>query len=316
MKYVWALFVSVLLLTGCDDGNIIVENFNFDNVQVNKCADNNTLYKINDKEALIFITPESNFANVAQTQTLTVDSETSITYRKYTEAVLASTICETPTQTVTEEWTCLDGGTVEIKSTPIYDTVIPTKIIGYNHAIVFKNIVFQAPDKQVVYDSYTFGNYRTDVTDLAFDFVSPAEVLDCSNNNLIFKYNTNKVLLMDIDKSTLFLNSVTTPGNPRTALINTTNNRVLYRVYSGGLNEDFFCSAITPSNPTLTSEWIANDGVAATSGIIRIVTEATVAPNTFKHTIYLYKTTFTNGVKYYSPNPDGDYEFGIYYTTL
>lgn len=315
MKYILALFVSVLLLTGCDDGDIIVENFDFENETIQKCADANTLYKINNKEALIFITPETKFANLNQTQTYIVESGTSITYRKYSEAVITSSICGTPTQTVTEEWTCLDGGTVEIKSTPIYDTVIPTKIIAYNHAITFKNIVFQAPGKQVVYDNYTFGNYRTEVTDLAFNFTSPVEVLKCDSNNLLFKYNSNKVLLLDVVKSDLFVNAVTPVGSPRTALINSTNNRIVYRVYSGGLNEAFFCSAITPSNPTLTEEWNADSGEADVKGIIKVVTEAAVAPNTFKHTIFLYKTTFRRGVKYYSPNPDGDYEFGVYYTS-
>lgn len=316
MKYVWALLVSVLLLTGCDDGDIIVENFNFETATVQKCTDSSTLYKINDKETLIFTTPESKFANQTQTQTYSVESGTSITYRRYSQAVATSSICGTPTQTVTEEWICLDGGTVEIKSTPIYDTVVPTKIIGYNHAITFINIVFQAPGKQVVYDNYVFGNYRTDVTDLAFNFTSPSAVLKCDSNNLLFKYNSNKVLLLDVVKSNLFINAVTPVDNPRTALINSTNNRVVYRVYSGGLNEEFFCSSIPPSNPTLSEEWIADSGETNVSGIIKVKTEATIDPNTFKHTIYLFNTTFRRGVKYYSPKPGEDYEFGVYYTSL
>ena len=316
MKYVWALLISILVLNSCDDGDLIVENFDFNNATVQKCTDNSTLYKTNENEALIFVTPEIKFANVEQTQTYTIDAQTTITYRKYSEDVITSSICGTPTQTVQEEWTCLPGGTVEIKTTPVYDTNEPTKIIAYNHAITFKNIVFQAPDKQVVFDSYTFGNYKTDVTNLAFDFNPAGEVLDCDSKNLIFKYNSSKVLLFDIDEAALFQNSVTTPGSPRTALINGTTNKVVYRVYSGGVNEEFFCSAITPSNPTLIEEWTADNGVDAMSGIIRVVTEDAGVPNTFKHTISLYKTTFRKGVKYYSPNPDGDYVFGIYYTTL
>ncbi|MCL9804533.1 hypothetical protein NAT51_03305 [Flavobacterium amniphilum] len=314
MKYVWALFVSVLLLSGCDDGDIIVENFNFGSQSVQKCSDSNTLYKTNDKEALIFVTPEEKFSNETQTQTYVVDTETSITYRKYSEDVITSSICGTPTQTITEEWSCLAGGTVEIKSTPIYDTNDPTKIIAYNHAITFKNVVFQAPDKQVVFENYVFGNYRTDVIDLAFDFNPTGTVKSCTTKNLIFKYNSTKALLLDVDKTQLFVNTVTAPGSPRTALINGTNFKVVYRVYSGNLNDDFFCSSITPSNPTLTEEWTANEGENNVSGIIRVVTED-VGGNTFKHTISLYKTTFKKGVKYYSPNPDGDYVFGVYYTT-
>ena len=315
MKYVWALFVSVLLLSGCDDGDLIVENFDFDGASVQKCSDSNTLYKTNAKEALIFVTPESKFANQTQTQTYVVDAQTSITYRKYSENVIVSSICGTPVQTITEEWTCLPGGTVEINSTPIYDTDIPTKIIAYNHAVTFKNMVFQAPDKQVVFDSYVFGNYRTDVTDLAFDFNPAGTVKSCTTKNLIFKHNGNKALLLEVDKAALFPNVITAPGSPRTALINGTTYKVVYRVYSGGLNDDFFCSSITPSNPILTEEWTADNGEADVSGIIRVVTED-AGSGTFKHTISLYKTTFRKGVKYYSPDPDnnGIYVFGVYFT--
>ena len=315
MRYIWALLVSVLLLTSCDDGDIIIDSFNFDTAQVQKCTTSNTLYKISDNEALVFVTPESSFPNETQTETISIGGGNSITYRKYAAAVATSSICETPMQTVTEEWNCI-GGDIEIKSTPIYDSATPNKIIAYNHAITFKNLIFQAPGKQIVYDTYAFGNYRTDVLDLAFNFTSPDEVLTCSNNNLIFKYNSNKVLLFDIDKTNLFQNAVTIPGNPRTALINSIDNKVIYRVYSGGLNQNFFCSSITPSTPSLSEEWVADNGVADTSGIIKVVTEATTDPNTFKHTIYLYKTTFRKGIYYYSPNPEGDYKFGTYFTTL
>ncbi len=316
MKYFWTVLLSLMIITSCDDGDIIEETFNFESATVQKCSNSNILYKINDKEALIFNAPETYFSNEVQTETYTIGSSNSIMYRKFASTTSTSNICDTPTLQVVDEWNAI-GGTIEIVSTEILNG---TAVVAYNHNITFKNVTFQAPNKQVVYDSYFYGSYRTDVIDLDFDYTTPVEVLDCdNNNNLIFKYNQNNVLLFDIDKASLFQNSVTTPGNPRTALINTTNNKVIYRVYSGGLNQAYFCSAITPSTPTLTEEWIADNGVDNVSGIIKVVTEATSDPNKFKHTIYLYKTTFRKGFQYYNPSvniPDGNYLFGIYYTTL
>ncbi len=317
MKYFLALFICFLALTGCDDGDLITDTFNFENTTVQKCATSNVLYKINGQEALIVTTPETNFPNEETTagtpRVITIGGSTSVVYRKYSSDTNTSNICGTPTISVQEEWVA-SGGTVEITSTKIFDTTDPTKVIAYNHTVAFKNITFVAPDKQVVYDNYVFGNHRTNVVDLNFSYDSVA-TQECDNNNLIFKYNISNALLLDIDP-TLFANEVTPAGSPRTRLIDNTTNKVTYRVYSGSLNYNYFCSAITPATPSLTEEWVADNGVVDVSGVIKVVTEATIDPNIFKHTIYLYKTTFRKGIQYYSPNPDGDYVFGEYYTNL
>lgn len=312
MKYFWTLLFSLIIITSCDDGDIIEDTFNFESATVQKCSNSNVLYKINDKEALIFNAPEDYFSNQVQTEYYTIGSGNSIQYRKFASATSVSNICETPTLQIVTEWNAI-GGTIKIESTEILNAT-GTKVVAYNHNITFENVTFQASDKQVVYDSYFYGNFRTEVIDLDFDYVSPSEVLSCTSNNLIFKYNNNNALLFDVKKSDLFPNAVTTPGTPRTALINTTTNKVVYRVYSSGLNNTFFCNAIPPSTPTLMEEWVADNGVVDVSGIIKVVTETTSTPNQFKHTIYLYKTTFRKGFQYYSPNPDGDYLFGTYLT--
>ena len=315
MKYFLNIFISLLLLTGCDDGDLITENFVFENASVQKCSNSNVLYKINDTEALIFNTPETNFPNTetaANTpRVVSIGGSTSLIYRKFANTTSTNNICDTPTIPVLEEWT-VTGGTVEITTTKILDTN-GTTVVAYNHNIVFKNITFVTPNKQIVYDSYTFGSYRTEVTNLNFDY-SLATTQNCGGNNLIFKYNNNNALLLDVD-ATLFDNSPTPVGSPRTRLINTTSNKVVYRVYSGSLNTNFFCAAITPSTPTLTEEWIAQDGVAGTSGIISVETVAVDATH-FKHTITLYKTTFKKGVLTYTYPTSDNFVFGEYITTL
>ncbi|MBP9792593.1 MAG: hypothetical protein KBC56_01180 [Flavobacterium sp.] len=305
MKYFLSLLVSFLVLTGCDDGDIIEETFNFANATVQKCASSSVLYKISDNEALVLNTPETTFPNAEGTQTIPVSGTTSILYKKYGTTTTSENICGTPTLPVVEEW-FVTGGSIEVISTKIFDTTNPTEVIAYNHKITFKNITFTAPTKQVVYANYEFGNYRTEVIDLAFDY-DTAITQTCPGNNLIFKFNNTNALLLDVDPA-LFDHTIGT----KTALISTTN-KVTYRVYNGSLNTNFFCSAIPPTSPTLTEEWIAEDGVTSTSGIIKV--ETTVdSPTTYKHVIKLYNTTFKKGVKTYSPAPNADYTFGEWIT--
>ncbi|WP_395058254.1 hypothetical protein [Flavobacterium sp.] len=313
MKYFLTIFISLLLLTGCDDGDLITENFVFENATVQKCSSSNVLYKINDVEALIFNTPETNFPNtetiVNTPRVVSIGGATSLIYRKFATTTSTTNICDTPTIPILEEWT-VTGGTAEITTIKILDTN-GTTVVAYNHNIVFKNITFVTPDKQIVYDSYTFGSYRTEIINLNFDY-SLATTQKCGGNNLIFKYNSNNALLLDVDPL-LFPNSVV--GSPRTRVINGTTNKVVYRVYNGSLNTNFFCAAITPSTPTLTEEWIAQDGVTGTSGIISVETVALDATH-FKHTITLYKTTFKKGVLTYIYPTNDNFVFGEYITTL
>ncbi len=309
MKYLWIIFVSSFLFSACNDGDLITKTFNFEGVSVQKCAASNILYKINYQEALILNTPETNFPNTEGTSTINIGGTTSLTYKKYSETASTSEVCTIPTLPVLEQWNVV-GGTIEITRNKIFDTDGIT-VLAYNHNIVFKNVTFVANGEQIVYDTYTFGNYRTNIVNLDFDFTL-ATTQKCSTNNLIFKFKDNKALLLDVSSS-LFLNAATT--TPRTAIIDGINNKVVYRIFSGSLNTNYFCASITPSAPILTEEWIAKNGVADVSGIITVETIAIDATH-FKHTITLYKTTFENGVQSYIYPLSDNYIFGEYITTL
>ena len=273
MKYFIILFLNLSLLTGCNDGDLITETFNFEtNTNVIKCEASNILYKINASEALILNTPEENFPNVETVvnipRVVPIGNATSILYRKYSQTVAANSICNSPapaTPVVLEEWNII-GGKIEIITTKLFDTN-GTTVVAYNHNIVLKNVTFVSAGKQVVYDTYAFGNYRTNVIKLPFEFTL-SQTIKCTNNNLIFRYNANEVLLLDLDQS-IFVNSATAVGSPRTQLINATN-KVVYRTYNGSLNANFFCSSIPPSSPLLVDEWIGQDGVLGVSGIIKV----------------------------------------------
>ncbi len=38
MKKVFGLLLGVFLLTGCDDGDLVLESFNFNNAPIQKCS--------------------------------------------------------------------------------------------------------------------------------------------------------------------------------------------------------------------------------------------------------------------------------------
>ena len=58
-------------------------------------------------------------------------------------------------------------------------------------------------------------------------------------------------------------------------------------------NDDYFCSSPLPASPEINEEWLADDGVANTSGIIEVTT--TTIGTGFLHTIRLKDVSFRKG---------------------
>jgi hypothetical protein len=325
MKYFVGVLLCFFTFSGCNDGDLITSEINLDTLTtVQKCTDSSTLYKINGQEALLLNIAETFFPNIETPASIptvvNIGSGATAVYRKYSGTPITTTICANPapaTPIVTEEWNIV-GGTIEITTVKIPDTTTPTTIVGYNHNIVLKNVTFVSPSgQQITYTTKEFGNYRTNIITLPFNFATTTTV-KCLTKNLLFRYDNSEVLILDVDPA-LFLNDPTVVGTPRQRLVNsvtnTITNKVIYRKYNGGLNADFFCGSLTPATPFLIEEWNAVNGVATTSGIITVDTEA-LNSTTFRHTIKLFKTSFKNGIREYSPNPNGSYLFGTYTTTL
>lgn len=173
MKKVFGLLVFVLLLSGCDDGDIVLQSFNFDAATIQKCTDKDLLFKINDEELLLIDIAPENFPNeitpVGSPRIVTISSSNRVLYRKYNGTVGSTTICsDVPpaAPAVTGEWTAATGGTIQITSTAITTTDPVTGVettTGYNHQIKFLNIQFVGSDDSFVFEEYLFGTYMTTV---------------------------------------------------------------------------------------------------------------------------------------------------------
>lgn len=166
MKKIIVLVASVFLLQSCDDGDITLESFNFNNAIVRKCTDNNFIFKINDDELLLLNIPESSFENVetpdGSPRIVEVNSTNQIVYRIYSGTVATTNICSLlppATPIVKQEWNAT-GGTLEIITDALY-AVDGITVTGYTHNIKFVNVNFSGNSNSFSFTEYQFGNYET-----------------------------------------------------------------------------------------------------------------------------------------------------------
>lgn len=295
MKKILSLLVCAIVLTSCDDGDLIQEDINFENINPEKCSSTNIIYKVKDSEALVLDATGIVFPTEVGTKELEISSTNRVLYRFYSGTVTSATLCETippASPVVTSQWTAT-GGKIVISTTATKQsnaTDNSTKITGYNHNIIFKNITFDKGNGTQVYETFVFGDYKTTANSLPFTF--PKVLKQCSISKQLYDKNSAEALILDIDPS--LITNVATPLNtPRTALIGTIQNKLTYRLFAGLLTDDYFCKTPFPATPAVTEEWIGEAGVANVSGIIEVTT--TTFGTGFKHTVVLKKVKMKKG---------------------
>jgi hypothetical protein len=315
MKKIFYLLVISLGLNSCDDGEIAVQNPNFDSVLVvSKCSENNLLFKTKDNDALLWNIDQTSF-NAAFINDVTLEGEpreigltsttNSLVYRAYDGAVLTSKICgiiPDATPNVKEEWKT-NSGIAEIVTTVSKTTDATTgfeKITGYTHSINFRNLVFQTPNGTRTENSRNFGTFtpiqnNDNPVTLPFGFVETGlKHSNCGTNpNKLVNINGNEALVLNLTASTytnLIKNQVTTV--PLTATLNT-ENTLNYIYFFGQVNEAYFCAATVPNTPVVLQNWLSLNSASITDGIIEVTT--TTSGSDFEHTVRLKKVTLKKG---------------------
>jgi hypothetical protein len=291
MKRFLGILLFVFVLNGCDDGDLEVQNIDFADVTTNKCSSKDVVYKIKDSEMLLIEIPvETTFLNEQTPENapiiVPISSTVKVKYRQYNGNITEDNICPTipdANPSLQEEWNAI-AGTIEITTTAVKSTNQTTgltKITGYRHYIVFKNITFEKPNGVQTYETYVFGNYNTSISALPLGFTDEAQKSTCDNR--VFNIKGSELLTFDTTNyAALFENVVTT--TPRTALINT-SNKLSYRLYNNVVTDTYLCSNPIPTTPTLLQEWNAVDGIENVSGIIEVTTST--YGTGFQHTIRL-----------------------------
>ncbi len=308
MKKILLAITLLVAITSCDDGNISIQELDFDGVQPVKCSDKNLFYQIKDNNALLLLVTDETFnTTFINNETLPdaprtfaiTETSNRVIYRAYDGVVTSSKFCGAITDanpTEREEWIAVSGTAQVTTTTPnkvINASTGIESITNYNHNIVFKNLVFRKPDGILItYDSRIFGDYQTPNTTLPFNFVPEnlAKSTCTPSETKLYNITGSEALQLNLDATTynnLFQSSVTT--TPRIAVLNSTNT-LIYRLFSSTVTNDYFCSTTAPTTPTVTQLWTAQNGVEGSTGIIEVTT--TTSGIQFQHSVHLKNVTF------------------------
>lgn len=93
MKQCFLLFLSLLFITSCDDGDIIVTNFDFDETNLSLCGDGDTkvLYKVSNQdifEAISFSFNDGDFNGLTEgTEVISLNTTNQVIYRTFDDAI-------------------------------------------------------------------------------------------------------------------------------------------------------------------------------------------------------------------------------------
>lgn len=301
MKKGFYLLLLTLLFANCSDGDLSQEVISFDLVTTQSCSNNGIIYKIKEQEALLIQIPPTAFTNepttIGNPTIIDINTTNRVVYRFYNGAVSSSMFCETippSSPSVSDEWIAT-AGKIQITTTAIKTlnaATGQTSITGYNHNIVLKNITFAKQNGTQVYETFAFGDYSRSITPLNLGFDETLE--QCATSKQIYNFNSSESITLDNISTDLIKNQITPLNSPRTALIGTTSNKLIYRSFTNGIvTPNYFCNTTTPTVPTVNQEWIAEAGVANVKGIIEVTT--TNVLNTYTHRIVLKKVTLNKG---------------------
>lgn len=296
MKKILGLLAMVLIM-GCDDGDMTFQTFNFNNVEPASC-ETGIIYKINGNEALVLDIDLVNFSNVAtpegepRTVNIATTGANTVRYYRYGGEVSGSAICNpTLAQPPVETWVA-NGGTLTIRTDPNYndenDENEPV-LTGYTHTIHIVSLSFSRNDETIIIQDNVFGDYVTDL-EYVFNFDDEnlqIERCETGNTDRLYITSQNEVLRMDLDPS-LFVNVVTAPGeDPRVQVLD--GNELRLDIYANSNYSDAHTcdpdSAVP--NPERTGIW------KAVSGTVQVTTTSPVAGQ-YDHQIKLVNVTFQN----------------------
>ncbi|OIQ15388.1 MAG: hypothetical protein BM557_11510 [Flavobacterium sp. MedPE-SWcel] len=298
MKKILAL-VALVLVFGCDDGDITVKSFDFSGASVSTCTQNNIYYKTNTTEALILEIAPSNLYNIESELdgtgsmipreiAITTSGANKVLYRNYNgPASTTNLICNTGDLTVTspsviEEWT--GEGTILVTTQKDYTN---GKLTGYIHNITLKQITFNSGNETIRINDNLFGSFTSP---LGFNFsygdeeTPIAVACETASEDRVYKTSGNDVIILNFPDNT-FVNVVgTLPIIELSA--DEEDYELLFKTYSGTVNSSIVCDLDTTID--INQNWRASSG-----SIIVVTTEDDINPGTFFHEIRLKDVVFS-----------------------
>lgn len=306
MKKTFGLLLLLLAINGCDDGDMVFESFNFDNVSTADCGSSsniNSVFKINGNEALLLkIDGAQTLLNAEgipydaslfafrnqitgeNPRIYKINDKTRVIHRVFNGAVEKTYFCQeippASPSVASESSTLVNGnGTIEIKTIILEKAYSSISAIQYRHSVTLKNITFSSGGGSTTYETMNFGSYDK-ASNLSFAFNGP--VINCSGK--LFKVtdknpgstesnskreNINEVIEFQFSDAEL---AALPDGNSDTFKIDDAHP-LTYRVFSNDVTTGFLCTgdlAGITAYPETYATFKADNGQDATG-----TTEAT-----------------------------------------
>ncbi len=178
MKRFGLILLMAVICWGCDDGEFIVTNFNFDqdsNLQLCQSGAENVLYIVNTEpdESISFNFADTTFTGTYRTnassitRTIQLGGNNKLVYRTYDGPVGAGYFCSgiPPTAPkVTEEYKNVNGGTIDVITTILeqkidtIDSLVTRTFItrAVAHDVTLKNTT---GDEEIVEETLQLGSF-------------------------------------------------------------------------------------------------------------------------------------------------------------
>lgn len=295
MKKIFGLIAALILILGCDDGDMTFKTFDFSSANVEKC--DNAIFKINSNgtEVLILNLDPSALINVSTLNPVTGKHEpriinlggtgsNTILYRNYATKITKDQLCGGVTSAppnLLDEWK--GEGALSIRT----DAKINEKgkLTGYTHQITLKNISFNKGDETIIINDNLFGSIDSPL-DITFNFIeTDAEapvIAPCTDYDLLFTRRLNEALILSLADGL-----PTTEGTKTIPLEGQVANSVIFKTFENTITDANICNLVTPPpTPKLKQQWRAK------SGTITIIT--TKVAGNFTHEIRFMNITFSN----------------------
>ena len=163
------LFYVLLATLSCNDGDLDISSFEFED-EVNICGTQKyTLYRLStneQREALMITLTDQQIRkdeDIVTPVQVTVNGDYTLTYRLFDDQLTDAYFCASvpPVEpVVVKDWRGVSG-TILVENDPVYDTDGVT-ITGWKHYIVLIDAVLQVDDQEIKLDeTFVFGTAET-----------------------------------------------------------------------------------------------------------------------------------------------------------
>ena len=307
MRKIW-FFCFCLLMLSCDDGDLQIEEVDFEASTIEFCDIDTTiedelditlLFKIQDDEALILTLEEGLLENeTSEINSITseIPGESQLTYRFFSDAITSSYFCDDippSTPTVLEEIDAT-GGTLIINT---FVSVASETTKTYRHDIQFQQVSLTNSLGERLTDTagFNYGNVSSTTDnspELLFANYSDIAVTACETNFVenqvrLYKLNSDELIFIDLPES-LFLNEVTaSPREIDLATLGSFNNYIFDTL----VDASFVCTTANLDDDSIVGEYVSTSGTVSVTTVENPADEEDFV--TYTHTITVNNLNLT-----------------------